>query len=126
QVGRRAANVNALAKYPPLWELRPRDAAEYVKSGYIGPLNPVAQPGMTDLQVAERWLALVERNRPNVKQVLQDLEHYGMVELQAKLEGEMREALSTTQLPLRLEQVSKDLFATNHAPLGRYRRMLWM
>ena len=99
QVGRRAANVKALAKYPPLWELRPRDAEEYVNSGYIGPLNPVAAPGMTDLQVAERWLALVERNRPNFKQVLQDLEHYGMVELQAKLEGEMREALAATKLP---------------------------
>src|SRR3989442_2066686 len=74
QVGRRAANVNALAKYPPLWELRPRDAEEYVNSGYIGPLNPVAAPGMTDLQVAQRWLALVERKRPNFKQGLEDLE----------------------------------------------------
>src|SRR5256885_1974585 len=102
KVGRRAENVKALAKYPPLWELRPRDAAEYVNSGYIGPLNPVAAPGMTDLQVARRWLALVERNRPNFKQVLQDLEHYGMVELQPKLEGEMREALAATKLPVRL------------------------
>ena len=126
KVGRRAANVKALAKYPPLWELRPRDAPEYVNSGYIGPLNPVAEPGMTDLQVAERWLALVEPNRPNVKQVLQDLEHYGMVELQAKLEGEMRQALIATKLPVRLDQVSKDLFATNHAPLSGYRRMVWV
>jgi hypothetical protein len=126
QVGRRAANVKALAKYPPLWELRPRDAPEYVQSGYIGPFNPVAEPGMTDLQVAQRWLALVERNRPNFKQVLQDLEHYGMVELQAKLEGEMREALTATKLPVRLDQVSQDLFATNHAPLTGYRRMLWV
>src|SRR5260221_629026 len=54
QAGRRAQNVKALAKYPPLWELRPRDAEEYVNSGYIGPLNPVAAPGMTDLQVAQR------------------------------------------------------------------------
>ncbi len=126
QAGRRAENVKALAKYPPLWELRPRDAEEYVNSGYIGPLNPVAAPGMTDLQVAQRWLALVERNRPNFKQVLQDLEHYGMVELQTKLEGEMREALAATKLPVRLDQVSKDLFATNHAPLAGYRRMLWV
>src|SRR5207247_2434665 len=40
QVGRRAANVKALAKYPALWELRPRDAEEYVNSGYIGQLKP--------------------------------------------------------------------------------------
>ena len=125
-VGKRAENIQALAKYPPLWELRPRDAPEYVRSGYIGPLNPVAESGITDLQVAERWLALVERNRPNFKQVLQDLEHYGMVELQAKLEGEMREALSATTLPVKLDQVSKDLFATNHAPLTGYRRMVWV
>jgi hypothetical protein len=49
-----------------------------------------------------------------------------MVELQAKLEGEMREALSATKLPVRLDEVSKDLFATNRAPLTGYRRMLWV
>src|SRR5260221_14239389 len=54
RVGRRAASVKAPAKNPPLWELRPRAAAEYVKSGYIGPLNPVAAPGKTDRQVAQR------------------------------------------------------------------------
>src|SRR5438132_11217839 len=38
----------------------------------------------------------------------------------------MREALAATKLPVRLDQVSKDLFATNHAPLTGYRRMLWL
>jgi len=74
QVGRRAENVKALAKYPPLWELRPRDAEEYVNSGYIGPLNPVAAPGMTEsiVTVAEPSVsscgtnAARPRSRPSV------------------------------------------------------------
>src|SRR5207244_10834007 len=57
QVGRRAENVKALAKYPPLWELRPRDAEAYVNSGYIGQLNLVPAPGITDRQLPRRWLA---------------------------------------------------------------------
>jgi hypothetical protein len=124
--GKREENVKALAKYPPLWELRARDADEYVRSGYIGPLNPSAAEGMADLQIAQRWLALVERNRPNFKQVLQDLEHYGMVELQPKLESEMKQALAGTILPVKLKDVSRDLFATNNAPLTGYRKMVWV
>ncbi|MBI4634119.1 MAG: hypothetical protein HY742_09550 [Deltaproteobacteria bacterium] len=126
KVGKREKSIKELSQYPPLWKLRTRDAEGYVNSGYIGPLNPCGKEGMKDLEVAEKWLSKIERNRPNFKQVLQDLEHRGMVELRSKLEGEMKEALSATTLPVKLENVSKDLFATNNAPITGYKKMVWV
>jgi hypothetical protein len=124
--GKREKSIKELSKYPPLWELRTRDAEGYVESGYIGPLNPFWKEGMKDREVAEKWLAKIERNRPNFKQVLQDIEHRGMVELQPKFEAEMKETLAATQLPVKLGDVSKDLFLSNSAPTTGYKKMVWL
>jgi len=67
-----------------------------------------------------------ERRRPNFKQVLQDVEHNGMVELQSKMEKEIKQALTSTKLSVRPEDVLKDMFATNHAPLKGYKKMVWV
>ena len=80
---------------------------------------------MKELEVAERWLSIEGRRRPLFKQVMQDMEHGGMVELQSKVEAQIREALSATKLPVKLEDVSKDMFATNNAPLTGYKKMVW-
>ena len=126
KVGKREKSIRTLSAYPPLWDLRARDAADYADDGYVGPLNPCVSPGMSAEDVARRWLSLVQRSRPNFKQVLQDMEHRGMVELREKLEFEIRAALSATPLPVSAEEVSKELFAPNHAPLTGYRKMVWL
>lgn len=126
EVGRREKRIQELSNYPPLWDLRTRDAKGYVGSKYIGPLNPCGKPGMTELEVAERWISIEGRRRPQFKQVMQDMEHGGMVELQSKVETQIREALSATKLPVKLEDVSRDMFATNNAPLKGYNKMLWV
>ncbi len=111
---------------PPLWELRTRNGGGYVKSGYIGPLNPVAKEGMTDLEVAEKWLKLEERRRPNFKQVLQSIEHRGLEKLRFKMEKEIRTILSQASLPIKETEVFRDLFASNKAPLQGYQKMVWV
>ena len=126
EFGKREARIKNLSKYPPLWDLRARDAEDYVKNAYIGPLNPCGEPGMKELEVAERWISIEGRRRPQFKQVMQDMEHGGMVELQSKVETQIREALSATKLPVKLEDVSRDLFATNNAPLKGYKKMVWV
>jgi len=126
KVGIRTKSINKLSKYPPLWQLRGRNARGYVDSGYIGPLNPCEKPGMNELDVAVRWLSLVETRRPHFKQVLQDLEHSGMIELQSKIETELKQVLSKTDLPLTAEDVLQDMFATNNAPLTVYNKMAWV
>lgn len=126
KVGMRKESIEQLSKYPPLWEARTRDAKGYVRSAYIGPLNPCAQEGMEEVDVAKRWLSLIERRRPNVKQVLQDIEHRGMVELKDKMEKEIRETLMHTTLPVKVEEVLSDMFATNNAPVTGYKKMVWV
>jgi hypothetical protein len=80
---------------------------------------------MEDLEIAERWLSLEDRRRPNFKQVLQDVEHHGASELQEKIEVEIKEVLSTTQLRVNMEGVFKDLFYTNRSPITGYVKMIW-
>ena len=124
--GFREASVQKMSTYPPLWQVRGRSADNYLRSGYIGPLNPCKAPGMSDLGVAERWLSLEDRRRPNFKQVLQDLEHKGMVELQPKLEDELRDVLDRTGSKLNLADIQADLFSGNHSVLRGYRKMAWV
>jgi len=124
--GFREASVQKMSTYPPLWQVRGRSVDNYLRSGYIGPLNPCKAPGMSDLGVAERWLSLAERRRPNFKQVLQDLEHKGMVELLPKLEGELTDVLVRTGSKLNLADIQADLFSGNHSVLRGYRKMAWV
>ena len=110
---------------PGLADLRLRNAAEYVADGYVGPLNPCRDAGMDDLAVANRWLSLVDRNRPNIKQAMQDLEHRGVANLQPECEIEIRDLIAKSGLKVSAEAVFADLFAANKAPLTGYRRMIW-
>lgn len=119
--GRRARRVENMGRYPNVSRLRPRDAEGYVASDYVGPLNPLA--GGSPRDTATRWFERESVRRPQFKQVLQDMEHGGMIEHKQRLEQEIREALPNTPAA---NAVVKDLFLTNTAPLKDYQRMVWV
>lgn len=119
--GRRTRRVESMGRYPKVSRLRPRSAEGYVSSDYVGPLNPLA--GGSPLDVARRWFERESVRRPQFKQVLQDMEHGGMIEHRQRLEQEIREALAGSQAA---DAVVKDLFLTNTALLKGYRRMVWV
>lgn len=119
--GRRARRVESMGRYPKVSRLRPRSAQGYVTSDYVGPLNPLA--GGSPLETAMRWFERESVRRPQFKQVLQDMEHGGMIEHRRRLEKDIREALTGSQAA---DAVVKDLFLTNTAPLKGYRRMVWV
>jgi hypothetical protein len=124
QFGERPARVAQYGKYPRVDRLRARDAEGYISSNYIGPLNPMR--ASSPLAVAEAWFAAEHRRRPQFKQVLQDMEHQGMIEHRARLEKEIRDALRGNPLGVEPNDVIRDLFATMSPPLGGYQRMAWV
>lgn len=124
KIGERSRQVERVSGYPPVWQLRPRSAEGYVGSRYVGPLNPI--PGKTELEVAKGWFEREGRRRPHFKQVLQDMEHLGMVEHRARLEREIRQALAGNRFGIKVEEVLSDLFSTVRVPLTGYRKMLWL
>lgn len=123
-LGERADRVVQYGKYPRVDTLRARDAAGYVSSAYIGPLNPLK--GSSPLTVAQAWFTAENRRRPQFKQVLQDMEHQGFVEHRARLEREIRETLRGNPYGVDAEMVIADLFSTMSPPLTGYRRMAWI
>src|ERR1700694_6016752 len=94
--------------------LERRDPPSYSR-GYSGFLNPLYEPGMSHLQIAERWLAAEARRRPNFKQQLQNLEHGADLGQKAWVESEIEYLLKRTGNPWRIavEDVAKDLFVTS-------------
>ena len=124
QFGERADRVLQYGRYPRVDRLRRRDPVGYVSSNYVGPLNPMR--GRSPLEVAQAWFAAEGRRRPQFKQVLQDMEHQGFVEHQARLEKEIRETLSASTLVVNAEEVVRDLFSTMSPPLKGYGRMAWV
>jgi pimeloyl-ACP methyl ester carboxylesterase len=127
QFGERADRVVQYGRYPRVDRLRARDAAGYVSSNYIGPLNPARTATVTSpLAVAQAWFAAENRRRPQFKQVLQDMEHQGMIEHRQRLEQEIRSTLRGNQYGVDAEPVIRDLFATMSPPLKGYRRMAWV
>jgi hypothetical protein len=122
--GERAARVVRYGGYPRVDRLRARDAAGYVSSGYIGPLNPLKGP--STLAVAQAWFAAESRRRPQFKQVLQDMEHQGLIEHRQRLEQEIRDTLRGNQYGVDADAVVRDLFATMSSPLKGYERMAWI
>jgi hypothetical protein len=122
--GERGAQVAQYAKYPRVDRLRARNAAGYVSSRYIGPLNPLK--GDSTLAVAQAWFAAESRRRPQFKQVLQDMEHQGMIEHRQRLEREIRDTLHGNPYGVDADAVVGDLFATLSPPLKGYRRMAWV
>ena len=123
EFGERAESVAQYGRYPRVDRLRSRDPAGYVASKYVGPLNPM--PGTSPLEVARAWFAAESRRRPQFKQVLQDMEHQGMVEHRARLEHEIRDTLRGTRV-VNADEVIRDLFSTMSPPLKGYRRMAWV
>ena len=76
------------AGHRPLYILERRDPPSYSR-GYSGFLNPLYEPGMSHLQIAERWLAAEARRRPNFKQQLQNFEHGADLGQKAWVENEI-------------------------------------
>ena len=111
----------------PLGVLERRDPPGYSR-GYSGVLNPLYEPGMTMMQVAERWLAAEARRRPNFKQQLQNWEHGALLYTKARVETALEDILRRTGNPWRInaEDVNKDLFVTHFTRMDGYRRMVFM
>lgn len=123
EFGERPDRVAQYGRYPRVDRLRSRDPAGYISSRYVGPLNPM--PGGSPLEVAQAWFAAENRRRPQFKQVLQDMEHQGMVEHRARLEKEIRDTVRGTR-EVDADEVIRDLFSTMSPPLKGYRRMAWV
>ncbi len=106
--------------------LERRDPASYSR-GYSGFLNPLYEPGMSHLQIAERWLAAEGRRRPNFKQQLQNLEHGAELGEKAWVETEIESVLKRAGNPwgIPVEDVEKDLYVTNFTRMDGFQRMVW-
>ncbi len=122
--GERVDRVIQYGRYPRVERLRARGPDGYVSSNYIGPLNPLK--GNSKLEVAQRWYEAEDRRRPQFKQVLQDMEHQGLVEHRARLEKEIRETLDGNPYGINADEVIRDLFTTMSSPLNGYRKMAWV
>ena len=122
--GRRDRKLRELAAYPAISRLRTRGAAEYVRSGYVGELNPC--DGAAAPARAADWLARESRRRPNFKQVLQDVEHGAVVELRERFERELRTALAGASHAVEGEAVVRDLMAPAPEPVVPWERMAWV
>jgi hypothetical protein len=83
-------------------------------------------PGTSPLDVAQAWFAAESRRRPQFKQVLQDMEHQGLIEHRQRLEREIRDTLHANPYGVDAEAVIRDLFETLSPPLKGYRRMAWV
>ena len=110
--------------YPPIWELNPRPASTYSR-GYLGPLNPVWDPGKTRLEIATRWMGLENMRRPQFKQTLQNIEHNSADNLRDHVAAQLRQVLKGNTLGVDAEEVIADLFTTMRAPVTGYKKMIW-
>lgn len=110
----------------PLHILSRRNAAGY-SGTYTRWLNPLYEPGMSTYQVAERWLQVEGRRRPNFKQQIQDLEHGVSIDQKGRVEVEIEALLKKTGNPWRVnfEDVNKDLFSSHYSRMGGYTQMVW-
>jgi hypothetical protein len=110
----------------PLTVLERRDPPSYAR-GYSGFLNPLYEPGMSHLQIAQRWLDAEGRRRPNFKQQLQNLEHGTDLGEKAWVESEIESVLKRTGNPwhIAVEDVEKDLYVTNFTRMDGFKRMVW-
>ncbi|HKA41214.1 MAG TPA: hypothetical protein VKF40_04405 [Burkholderiales bacterium] len=120
------AGASRPAGKTPLHVLERRDPPSYAR-GYSGFLNPLYEPGMSHLQIAERWLTAEARRRPNFKQQLQNLEHGADLGQKAWVEAEIESLLKRTGNPwgIAIEDVAKDLYVTNFTRMDGFRRMVW-
>ncbi len=123
-------STRSLLRYSDVANLRGRwpdgDHDEtYVKSKYIGPLNPCK--GSDAAEVARCWFRQEERRRPQFKQELQDAEHTAGVDAaRDSIEKGIRAALADNEYGVKPDEVVADLFSTNNSPVTGYKKMLWM
>ena len=110
--------------YLDVWELRPRPASGYA-GGYLGPLNPVWDPDDSRLEMAQRWIGLEQRRKPQFKQPLQDIEHNSAANLRDHVATQIRQTLEDNELGIKPDEVIADLFSTTRSPVTGYRRMIW-
>ncbi len=123
----RVANTAPAQRKPITLETMERgDPARY-SNGYSWFLNPLYEPGMSTLQIAERWLDVEGRRRANFKQQIQNLEHGGDIGEKGRIEVEIENHLKKTGNPwgINLEDISKDLFITHYTRMDGYKQMVW-
>ena len=110
----------------PLHILSRRNAAGYART-YSRWLNPLYEPGMSTLQIAERWLEAEGRRRPNFKQQIQQIEHSRALGEKGRIEVEIERILKKTGNPwgVNLEDVNADLFSSYYTRMDGYTHMVW-
>lgn len=115
-------------EYSPVEVMGPRSAAGYVRSRYVGPMNPLYEAGMSDEELAESWFAAEGRRRPMFKQPLQNHEHGPMIEWKGFVEMSIEDEVIRTGNPydIPVEVVYSDLMSSHFAPLDEYEKMLWI
>jgi hypothetical protein len=119
--------ATAPARKPAPLELLTRRDPDTYAHGYSWFLNPLYEPGMSPLQIAQKWLEVEGRRRANFKQQIQDLEHGGDIDQKGRVEVEIERLLKKDGNPwgINLEDVSKDLFMTHYTRMDGYKQMVW-
>ena len=110
--------------YDDVWTIRRRPAGNYA-GGYLGPLNPLWDPNLEREEIAEKWIGLEERRRPQFKQPLQDMEHNSADNLREYAATQIRQALAGSKLGVNPDDVAADLFTTMRSDPTGYRKMIW-
>ncbi len=95
--------------------------------GYSRWLNPLYEPGMSTMEIAEKWLEVEGRRRANFKQQIQNIEHGGDIALKGWIEVSLEALLKKTGNPwkVNLEEVSAELFSTHFTKMDGYQQMVW-
>ncbi|HWA27232.1 MAG TPA: hypothetical protein VG734_16370 [Lacunisphaera sp.] len=111
----------------PLEILNRRDAQGYAR-GYSGWLNPLYEPGMSHLQIGQKWMEAEGVRRPMFKQPLQDMEHSaGGWGKKGEVERQIGVLLAKSGNPwgIDIDEVSKDLFSTAFTRMDGFNQMVW-
>ncbi|HWP85625.1 MAG TPA: hypothetical protein VNN17_10575, partial [Terriglobia bacterium] len=111
-------------RYRPVWEINDRPPTDYSR-GYLGPLNPLWDPNVPREKVAEKWIGLEHRRRPQFKQPLQDIEHNSADNLREHVANQIRQTLAGNQFGVTPDEVIRDLFSTMRVDPSGYRKMIW-
>lgn len=111
----------------PLQLLNRRDAQGYAH-GYSGWLNPLYEPGMSHLQIGQRWMEAEGVRRPMFKQPLQDMEHSAAGwKFKGEVECQIQELLDKSGNPwgVDIDEVNKDLFSTAFTRMDTASQIVW-
>jgi hypothetical protein len=112
------------SNYRDVWTIKERPPSDYAR-GYLGPLNPVWDANLPRQAVAEKWIGLEERRRPQFKQPLQDMEHNSADNLREHAANQIRQTLAGNKFGVKPDEVVNDLFLTMRSDATGYRKMIW-